>query len=74
MMIILYSSGCDAGGGANFPPMVVGIDAGGVATKAGDVTPPKLGTGGCILFTAVPATFSCVLPKAAIPRTAPMAI
>jgi hypothetical protein len=33
----------------------------------------KLDTGVGTVFTALPATFSCVLPKAAIPRTAPIA-
>jgi hypothetical protein len=86
-LLFLYSSGIGGCAGPGFPLLEVttgGLDAlnEGVVTGAVKLPPnPELSGGGAnddatgagVGFTAAPAIFSCVRPKAAIPSTAPMA-
>ena len=61
-----------AGGGGG----TIGTGLGAIATGAGTLGAVGMLVGkadGLGAFAAAPATFSCVLPNAAIPRTAPIA-
>ena len=83
--LLYHSSGWYAGGGAVLPPNPVATGAendggaeNGCAIGTGAGTLGVVGTlgvkDGVGALAAAPATFSCVLPKAAIPKTAPIAI
>lgn len=78
--LVYHSSGWYAGGGAVLPPNPV---ATGAENDGGAENGCAIGTGagitgadgklGVDILFAEPAIFSCVLPNAAIPKTAPIA-
>ena len=78
--LLYHSSGWYAGGGAVLPPNPVATGAendggaeNGCAIGTGAGTLGVIGKLGVDMLFAEPAIFSCVLPNAAIPKTAPIA-
>ena len=78
--LLYHSSGWYAGGGAVLPPNPVATGAendggaeNGCAIGTGAGTLGVMGKLGVDMLFAEPAIFSCVLPNAARPKTAPIA-